>query len=131
MTVLRDPIADLLTRIRNAKDAKHKFVDVDLSKMKVNILKILHEQQFIESFLVSEEKRKIRVFLRYSFGRKPVITTIKRASRPSLRNYVGYKKIPKIMGGLGVAIVSTPKGILDGETARGQKLGGELLCYIW
>jgi len=131
MTVLRDPIADLLTRIRNAKNAKHKYVDVDLSKIKVNILKILHEQQFIESFLVNEEKRKIRVFLKYSMGRKPVITTLKRVSRPSLRNYVGYNKIPKIMGGLGIAILSTPKGVLDGEAARGQKLGGELLCYIW
>ncbi len=129
--MLHDPISDLLTRIRNAKTAKHRFVDFRPSKMKIAIVKILQEQGFIEKFLVNEEKGQARLFLKYTGTREPVIKGLNRMSSPSLRRYVGYKQIPRIFGGMGVAILSTPGGIIDGETARKQKLGGELLCLIW
>jgi small subunit ribosomal protein S8 len=128
---LSDPISDLLTRIRNAKMAKHRFVDFPFSKEKLNIVKILQEQGFIEKFLVDEENSKARVFLKYTQGREPVIQGLKRISSPGLRRYVGYKNIPRILSGMGVAIISTPQGIIDGETARKLKVGGELLCFVW
>jgi small subunit ribosomal protein S8 len=128
---LFDPVADLLTRIRNAKDARHRFVDFRPSKMKMEIVRVLHEQGFIDKFLVDEKQGKARVFLKYAEGRDPVIKGLKRVSCSSVRKYIGYKKIPRIYGGLGVAIISTPSGILDGETARQRKVGGELLCFVW
>jgi small subunit ribosomal protein S8 len=129
--MLHDPIADLLTRIRNAKDARHRFVDFRLSKIKLQIVRVLHEQGFIDKFMVNEEKGEARLFLRYQEGRESLIKGLTRVSSPSLRRYVGYKQIPRIYGGMGVAILSTPGGIVDGETARKQKLGGELLCLVW
>lgn len=129
--MLQDPIADLLTRIRNAKTAKHRFVDFRPSKIKMDIVKVLHEQGFVDRFMINEEKGQARVFLKYAGGREPVIKGLNRMSSPSLRRYVGYKKIPRIFGGMGVAILSTPAGVVDGETARKNKLGGELLCLVW
>ena len=129
--MLHDPIADLLTRIRNAKTARHRFVDFRLSKIKIEIVKILQAQGFVERFLINEEKGQVRVFLKYAGGREPVIKGLNRISSPSLRRYVGYKQIPRIFGGMGIAILSTPGGIIDGETARRSKLGGELLCLVW
>lgn len=129
--MLHDPIADLLTRIRNAKNARHRFVDFRPSKIKMEIVKVLHEQGYVESFMTNEEKGKARLFLKYSAGREPVIKGLDRISSPSLRRYVGYKKIPRIFGGMGIAILSTPDGIIDGETARKKKIGGELLCLVW
>lgn len=129
--MLHDPIADLLTRIRNAKSARHRFVDFRPSKIKIEIVKILQAQGFIERYLVNEEKGQVRVFLKYAGGREPVIKGLNRVSSPSLRRYVGYKQIPRIFGGMGIAILSTPGGIIDGETARRSKLGGELLCLVW
>ncbi len=126
-----DPISDLLTRIRNARAAKHRYVDIPLSKLRVNIIKVLKEQGFIEQFLVNEEKRVARVFLKYSTGRVPVLEGLRRISTPGLRRYVGHQDIPRILGGMGIAILSTPKGVLEGECARKMKLGGELLCTIW
>ncbi len=131
MTFFNDPIADLLTRIRNAISAQHKYVDVGLSNMKLSIIKILKDQGFVENFLVSEERKKIRIFLKYTTGRETIIKGIKRISTPGLRRYVNYKKIPKIYGGIGIAILSTSKGVLEGEEARKNKLGGEMLCQIW
>lgn len=128
---MHDPIADLLTRIRNAKLAKHRYVDFRLSKMKINIVKVLLEQGFVDNYLVNDEKGEARVFLRYTAGREPVLQGLKRMSAPGLRRYVNYKKIPKVLGGMGTAILSTPKGIVDGETARKMKVGGELLCLVW
>lgn len=128
---MNDPVADLLTRIRNAKQAHHRFVDFRPSKLKLEIVRILREQGFIEKCLYDEKEGRARVFLRYGEGREPIIKGLKRVSSPSLRKYVGYKQIPRIYGGLGVAIVSTPAGVLDGETARRQKKGGELLCLVW
>ncbi len=128
---MNDPIADLLTRIRNAKKACHRFVDFHPSKLKLEIVRILREQGFIDKCLYDEKEGRARVFLKYAEGREPVIKGLKRVSSPSLRKYVGYKQIPRIYGGLGIVIVSTPGGVLDGETARRQKMGGELLCLVW
>ncbi len=126
-----DPISDLLTRIRNAKLAKHRYVDVDMSKMKLSIIKILEAQGFLDHHIVNDEKGLVRVFIKYADGRQPVLQQLHRVSKPGLRRYVGYKDIPYVLGGMGIAILSTPKGIVDGATARQQKVGGELLCTIW
>lgn len=126
-----DPIAELLTKVRNAKDAKHRYVDLVFSRMKVKILEILKNHGFIENFLVNEEKHKIRIFLKYTRNREPVITGLKRVSRCGLRRYIGHSSIPRVFNGMGVAIMSTPKGVVDGETARNLKVGGELLCTVW
>jgi small subunit ribosomal protein S8 len=125
-----DPIAELLTRIRNSKGAKQRFLDINLSREKLNIVKILKEKGFIRNYLVNEEKRIMRIFLKYS-KRRSVITGLKRVSRPGLRKYVGCDEIPIIFGGIGMVILSTSKGIVDGKKARDMKVGGELLCYIW
>lgn len=126
-----DPIAELLTKIRNAKGAQHRFVDMSFSKMKVKILDILKNQRFIENFLVNEEKHKLRVFLRYNNNRESIIHGLDRVSRSGLRRYIGYNRIPRIFNGMGIAILSTPKGVIDGETARNLKVGGEILCTVW
>jgi len=128
---MHDPIADLLTRIRNAKLAKHRFVDFRLSSLKLNIVKVLQEQGFVDNYLVNDEKGEARVFLRYTTGREPVLQGLKRVSTPGLRRYVTHRQIPKVLGGMGTAILSTPEGVLDGETARKKKIGGELLCLVW
>ncbi len=128
---MHDPIADLLTRIRNAKLAKHRYVDFRLSGIKLEIVKVLQQQGFVDDYLVNDEKGEARVFLRYMSGREPVIQGLKRVSSPGLRRYVTYRKIPKVLGGMGTAILSTSQGVLDGETARQKKVGGELLCLVW
>ena len=126
-----DPIAELLTKIRNAKGAQHRYVDLSFSKMKVKILEILKGHGFIENFLVNEEKHKIRVFLRYTKTRESVINGLDRISKSGLRRYIGYEEIPRVFNGMGIAILTTPKGVVDGETARNLKVGGELLCTVW
>jgi len=130
---MNDPIADLLTRIRNASSARHRFLDVSWSRMRESLVKILKEQGYVAHYLVKEEKKRgtIRIFLKYGAGRKPVIQGLRRVSKPSLRRYVGAKKIPRVMGGMGMTILSTPKGLMDGKTAREQNLGGEVLCFAW
>jgi small subunit ribosomal protein S8 len=128
---LNDPIADLLTRLRNASQAKHRFVDLRSSKLKIKIVEILQQQGFIESFIVDEQAGKMRVFLKYAEGREPVIQGIKRMSKPCLRRYIGYRDIPIIFGGMGVTILSTPQGVTDGESAKKMKAGGEILCQVW
>lgn len=127
----QDPISDLLTRLRNALTARRRFVDLGLSRQKHEILKVLEKQGFIEHILVDDEHKKMRVFLRYADGREPLLQGLKRISKPSLRNYIKRDEIPRISGGLGVAILSTSQGIVDGETARVKGIGGELLCYVW
>lgn len=126
-----DPIAELLTKIRNAKGAQHRYVDLSFSKIKVKILEILKGHGFIENFLVNEEKYKIRVFLRYTKTRESVINGLDRISKSGLRRYIGYEDIPRVFNGMGIAILTTPKGVVDGETARNLKVGGELLCTVW
>jgi small subunit ribosomal protein S8 len=127
----QDPIADMLTQIRNSLTARRRFVDLSLSRQKHDILKVLEKQGFIEHILVDEAHKKLRLFLKYSEGRSPLLQGLKRISKPSLRRYVNRHEIPKISGGLGVAIVSTSQGVVDGETAREKGVGGELLCCVW
>lgn len=126
-----DPIAELLTKIRNAKDAQHRYVDISHSKIKIKILDILKAHGFIENFLVNEELRKVRVFLRYTRTRESVIRGLRRMSTSGLRRYIGYRDIPKVFNGMGLAILTTPHGVIDGETARNLKAGGEIICTVW
>jgi len=128
-----DPIADMLTRIRNGVRAKHPRVDLPSSKLKVEIARILKEEGYLTNFKVVEEKGKktLRVFLRYTPDRHGVITDLKRVSRPGSRRYVGKTGIRAVVGGMGIAIVSTPRGLMTGHAARKEGVGGELLCEVW
>lgn len=131
---VNDPIADFLTRIRNACKAQHRYVDVDWSKMKQNLAEILKTQGFIESFLIkkdSDSRGTIRLFLKYSTGRFSVIQGLKRISTPGLRRYVKWDDIPTFYGGLGIPILSTSSGVVSGAEAKKRKIGGELLCLVW
>ena len=126
-----DPIAELLTKIRNAKDAQHRFVDMSHSKIKVKILELLRSHGFIENFLVNEEQHKMRIFLRYTKERGSVILNLRRESKNGCRIYISYRQIPRVFNGMGISILSTPRGVLDGATAKNLKVGGELLCTVW
>ncbi len=129
---ITDTVADLLTRIRNAKDAKHKYVDVRFSKLNQSIIDVLKEKGYVNQFLINEKKHQIRVFLKYlKNSRNSIIHGLKRVSKPGLRKYVGHQDIPKVFSGLGIAVLSTPSGVLEGEKAREMKVGGELLCLVW
>ena len=128
---LSDPIADLLTRIRNASRAKHRYTDVHSTKLLVSIVKVIQKMGFIDSFLIDEEQRKMRIFLKYAQGRESLISGLKRVSRPSLRRYTDRRSIPRIDGGMGLVVLSTSRGVMDGEAARALGVGGELLCFIW
>ncbi len=129
---MTDPIADLLTRIRNAIAAKHETVNIPLSKMKLEIIRILKEEGYISGYVVSHDTRQgaIRVSLRYAPGRIPVISSLERISRPGCRVYAGKTDIPTVLGGLGVCVVSTSQGLLTGKQAQEKGLGGEVLCTI-
>jgi small subunit ribosomal protein S8 len=129
---MTDPIADLLTRIRNAISARHASVDVPSSKMKLEIVRILKEEGFIENYTVSQEGRQgvIRIYPRYTAGKRPVISNLERVSRPGCRVYAGRSEIPQVLGGLGLCILSTSRGILSGKQAAEKGLGGEVLCAI-
>lgn len=130
---MTDPIADMLTRIRNAVAVKHDYVNIPSSKMKLSIAEVLKEEGFIRDFETFEEgpRRFVRVHLNYTEGREPLLTGLKRVSRPGLRVYVQKREIPRVFNGLGIAILSTPKGIMAGQQAWRQKIGGEVLCYVW
>lgn len=131
--MITDPIADMLTRIRNALLARHDFTLVPSSRMKLAIAKILREEGFIHDYEVLKGKpqRVIKVHLKYTDKKEPVLNGLKRVSKPGLRIYVQRKEIPRVYGGLGIAILSTPKGVIAGQQAWRQGVGGELLCYIW
>ncbi len=128
-----DPIADLLTRIRNGARARHPRVDMPSSKLKVEISRILKDEGYITNFKVVEEKgkRTLRVFLRYTPDRHSVITDLKRVSRPGSRRYIGKTEIRPVVGGMGISILSTPRGLMTGQSARKEGVGGELLCEVW
>ena len=128
-----DPIADMLTRIRNAVRAKHARVDMPSSNLKIEIARILKDEGYIGNFKVVDEKgkRTLRVFLRYTSDRRSVITDLKRISRPGSRRYTGKKGIRPVVGGMGIAVLSTPRGVMTGQSARKEGLGGELLCEVW
>lgn len=128
-----DPIADMLTRVRNALSARHPKVDVPSSKLKMEIARILREEGFITNFKLAEDgaKKSIRIYLKYTPQNLPVMSRIERVSRPGCRVYVGSKEVPRVLGGLGINILTTPKGVMTGRTARKEGVGGELLCQIW
>src|ERR1700733_14350507 len=128
-----DPIADLLTRIRNAARAKHPRVDLPSSKLKLEVARILKEEGYVANYKVVDEKGKktLRVFLRYTPDRRSVITDLKRVSRPGSRRYIGKTEIRPVVGGMGISILSTPRGLMTGQSARKEGVGGELLCEVW
>ncbi|MBV6430617.1 MAG: 30S ribosomal protein S8 [Bryobacteraceae bacterium] len=128
-----DPIADMLTRIRNAMSARHAKVDVPASRLKADIARILKEEGYILNFKLAEEgtKKTIKIYLKYTPANAPVINKIERVSRPGCRVYVGAREIPKVLGGLGINILTTPQGVMTGKSARKNGVGGELLCQIY
>jgi small subunit ribosomal protein S8 len=132
---MNDPIADMLTRIRNAVLSRHDAVLIPASKMKVSIARVLKDEGFIRDFSVVNEDGKpqpnLKVELSYGGRKQPVLSGLQRVSKPGLRVYVQRTEIPRVYGGLGIAILSTPKGIMTGQEARRQSVGGELLCYVW
>ena len=129
--MLTDPIADTLTRMRNAIAQKHRYVDVYYSKLIIAILSVLEQAGFIQNFLSSLERRRVRVYLKYDVKKESMIQELKRVSSPGRRIYAGFKEIPIIRNGLGVAVVSTSTGVKDGMEARNNRQGGELLCFVW
>jgi small subunit ribosomal protein S8 len=133
MAAITDPVADLLTRIRNANTANHKSVDVPASRVKAAISQILKDEGFIEDFERVNEgpQGTLRIRLRYGPEKEKVITGLRRISRPGLRVYTGKTEIPRVLGGLGVVIMSTPQGIMSGKRAKKIGVGGEVLAYVW
>ena len=131
--MMTDPIADMLTRIRNANMAKLEKVDVPASKLKIELTKILKDKGFIKSFKVLRDRKQgvIRITMKYLEGYEKVITNLKRISKPGRRVYVDKTKIPQVMGGYGIAVLSTSKGMLTDEACRREGVGGEILCNIW
>ena len=128
-----DPIADMLTRIRNAVAAKHDNVAMPSSKLKVAIAYVLKDEGFIRDYEIQDEesRRVLRIKLSYTGKKDPVINGIQRVSKPGLRVYVQKREIPRVYGGLGVAILSTPQGVMTGKSAWDKQQGGEILCYVW
>ncbi len=130
---MTDPIADMLTRIRNASKAKLEKVDIPSSKLKLEIAKILKDEGYIKNLKMVKDRRQgvIRVYLKYTDEEMPVIQGIRRISRPGCRRYVGNDRIPRVMAGMGTAILSTPKGVQTGKQAKKDNVGGEVLCHVW
>ncbi len=128
-----DPIADMLTRIRNASLARHRELTLPSSRIKREIARILVEEGFIESFVIGQDgvQETLMLRLKYVEGRTPVVSGLKRISKPGLRVYARKTEIPRVLGGLGTAILSTSQGIMTGSQARKLNLGGEVLCYVW
>jgi len=127
-----DPIADMLTRIRNGLRARHQRVEMPASKLKVEIARILKEEGYITNYKASEEGKKkvLRVFLRYGTNGESVISSLERVSKPGRRVYVAAREVPRVMGGLGVNILTTPRGVMTGKSARKAGIGGEVLCSV-
>ena len=131
--VINDPIADMLTRIRNAQVARHDTVTMPASNMKKSIAKLMQNEGFIKSYEVIDDglQGEIKITLKHLDKKQPVIVGLKRISKPGLRVYASCEDLPKVLGGLGVAIISTSKGVMTDRMARKENLGGEVLCYIW
>jgi small subunit ribosomal protein S8 len=131
--MISDPIADMLTRVRNAMKARFQKVDVPASKLKTEIARILKDEGYILNYKIVDDgnHKAIRVYLKYTAANLPVISHLERVSRPGCRVYVGSTGIPKVLGGLGVNILTTPKGVMTGKNARKEGVGGELLCLIY
>ena len=130
--MVTDPIADLLTRVRNAAMARHDSVSIPASKMKIAVARILKDEGFISDFSIvkGEPQRTIKITLKY-IDKQPAFIGLERVSKPGLRIYSGKKEIPRVYGGLGIAVISTSKGLMTGQEAWKKNIGGEVLCYIW
>ena len=130
---MTDPIADMLTRIRNAVQARHESAEMPSSNMKVAIAKVLRDEGFIKGYQVLGDRpfKTLRIDLQYTGRHVPVLTGIKRISKPGLRVYTKATEIPRVYGGLGIAVVSTPKGVMSGREARRLNVGGEVICHVW
>lgn len=130
---MTDPIADMLTRIRNANTVGHEFVEIPASKMKTSIAEILLHEGFIKSFDVVDDSKQgiIKVEMKYGANKEKVINGIKKISKPGLKVYAKANEVPKVLGGLGIAIVSTSKGVISDKKARELGVGGEVICYVW
>ena len=130
---ITDPVADMLTRIRNANTAKHESVDVPASNLKKAIAKILLDEGYIKSYEVVEDGTQgvIRIQLKYRAGKEKVISGLRRVSKPGLRVYAGADELPRVLKGLGIAIISTSKGVMTDKTARANHVGGEVLAFVW
>ncbi len=130
---LSDPVADFLTRIRNAMNARHPKMDVPSSRLKLEIARILKDEGYIANFKNTEEegKKVLRVYLKYDANNEGAISNVKRISRPGCRVYVGHNEIPRVLGGLGINILTTPRGVMTGRQARKAGVGGEILCEIY
>jgi small subunit ribosomal protein S8 len=128
-----DPIADMLTRIRNASRAEHEKVDIPASRLKVRIAELLKDEGFIKNFRLLEDRKQgmLRVYLRYGTANEKMISGLVRVSTPGRRVYVTHERIPSILGGMGVALLSTSKGVVTDRDARKQRMGGEVLAYVW
>jgi small subunit ribosomal protein S8 len=133
MAYTTDPVADLLTRIRNASRANHDVVDISGSRLKLEIVKILHREGFVKGFEIVRDPKQdhIKVHLRYGPRRERVITNLKRISKPGLRVYAGKDKLPRVLRGLGIAVLTTSQGVMTDKDARRKGIGGEVLCYVW
>ena len=130
---LTDPVADLLARIRNSINARHQKLDVPASKLKLEIARILKEEGYIANFKATEEdgQKVLRIYLKYGTDAGAAISNLQRISRPGCRVYVGRNEIPRVLGGLGINILTTPKGVMTGRQARKVGVGGEILCEVW
>jgi len=130
---MTDPVADMLTRIRNACAARHRRVDMPVSKLKMEIARLLRDNHYIQDFQTLDDGRHglLRLYLKYHNGDQPVIRELRRVSTPGLRRYVGHREIPRVKNGLGIAIVSTPKGLMTDRDARTAHMGGELVAMVW
>jgi small subunit ribosomal protein S8 len=133
MGVVSDPVADMLTRVRNGIRARHARVEMPSSKLKVELARILKDEGYIGNYKVAEEGKKkvLRINLRYDTEGLSVISALERVSKPGRRVYVGKDEVPKVLGGLGVAILTTPQGVMTGKAARRAGVGGELICNVW
>ena len=131
--VMTDPIADMLTRIRNANSALHETVEIPASKMKAAVLAILKDEGFVKEVetIENEKHATLKVTLKYGYNNEKVITGIKRISKPGLRVYAKKEELPRVLGGLGIAVISTSKGIMSDKQARKEGLGGEVIAYVW
>ena len=130
---MTDPIADMLTRIRNANTVGHETVEVPASKMKISIAQILKDEGYIKNFEVIEDNKQgmINIALKYGANKERVISGLKKISKPGLKVYAKKDEVPKVLGGLGIAIISTSKGVISDKAAREQGVGGEVICYVW
>jgi small subunit ribosomal protein S8 len=130
---MTDPIADMLTRVRNAITARHESVLIPASRMKGDIARILKDEGFIRDYELIQDTTQgtLKIWLNYTGKREPVLSGLRRISKPGLRVYAKSKEMPRVLNGLGIAIVSTPRGIMTGQQARRNNIGGEVLCYVW